>query len=81
MLLDTHSLKNILVDLTLVGGDQKQPSVTYVKILGKSISKIEQLLKVVLRPHTPPQVIIETYMVMYNDHDVSNMIRILELKV
>lgn len=66
----------------MLGAEQKtQPSSTYLKMLSKSILKIEQLLKVVLRPHDPPSAIVETYNLLYGDYDAVNFSRILELKV
>jgi hypothetical protein len=51
-----------------------------MKIVAKGVGKIEQLLKVVLRPHDPPGAIVETYNLLYGDHDVANFTKILELK-
>lgn len=82
MLLDAHSLKNILIEMTMVGAEHKsQPSASHLKILSRGIAKIEKLLKVLLRPHDPPNVIVETYNLLYGDYDISNLTKILELKV
>ncbi|KAI8905961.1 Vps53-like protein [Gorgonomyces haynaldii] len=81
MLLDMHSLKNVLTDMSILGDEEKkQPSSTFLKILNKSISKIEQLLKVVLRPQDPAEALVETYNLLYSDYDLQMFTKILELK-
>ncbi|KAJ1340953.1 hypothetical protein BSLG_004426 [Batrachochytrium salamandrivorans] len=57
-----------------------QPPPAYIKILGRGITKIEQLLKVVLRPQDPTDVLVDTYNLLYQDYSASNFQRILELK-
>ncbi len=83
MLLDTHSLNHILVAMTTFGVDEKtQAPASFTKMLSKGISKIDQLLKTVLRPHDPPEALIETFMLVYaNDHSAAGLQKILELKV
>ncbi len=84
MLLDTSSLKSILNKMVDVGTDgvSSKPSAMYQKIVGKGTGKIEQLLKVVIRSHDPPEIIVDTYLMMYpNDQNISNFQKILELKV
>jgi hypothetical protein len=81
MLLDTSALKSILVKMANFGQNEKVPlSSTFSKILTKGILIIEQLLKVVSRAHDPPDGIVETYMRMYSDQNVSQLQKILELK-
>ncbi|KAI8924441.1 Vps53-like protein [Entophlyctis helioformis] len=81
MLLDTHSLKNILLEMSTLGADPPtQPPPAYVKILSKGISKVEQLLKVVLRPQDPPDILVDTYNLLYQDYNTANFQKILELK-
>ena len=82
MLLDTHSLKNILTEMSTLGADPPiQAPSAYVKILAKGIGKVEQLLKVVLRPHDPPDLIVDTYNLLFQDYSAPNFQKILELKV
>ncbi|KAJ3333115.1 Vacuolar protein sorting-associated protein 53 [Blyttiomyces sp. JEL0837] len=84
MLLDTHALKTALVQITQIGGDSSEakqpPPATYMKILGKGVLKVEQLLKVVLRSHEPPSAIVETYILLFPDGDSQYFQKILELK-
>lgn len=84
MLLDTSSLKSILTKMVEIGtdGTSSKPSAMYQKIVGKGTGKIEQLLKVVIRSHDPPEIIVDTYRMMYpNDQNIANFQKILELKV
>ncbi|XJO70732.1 hypothetical protein BDV3_000355 [Batrachochytrium dendrobatidis] len=81
MLLDTHSLKNIMIEMSTLGADPPaQAPAAYIKILGRGIASIEQLLKVVLRPQDPPDAIVDTYNLLYQDYNVTNFQKILELK-
>ncbi|KAJ1340137.1 hypothetical protein BSLG_005224 [Batrachochytrium salamandrivorans] len=81
MLLDTYSLKIILTEMSTLDSDPPiQPPPAYIKILGRGITKIEQLLKVVLRPQDPTDVLVDTYNLLYQDYSASNFQRILELK-
>lgn len=82
MLLDTHSLNNILVAMTMIGAEEKsQPPTSFMKMLGKGVAKIDTLLKVVMRPHDPADVIVETYLMLFSDHSALGFQKILELKV
>ncbi|KAI9096614.1 Vps53-like protein [Phlyctochytrium arcticum] len=81
LLLDTHALKTILTQMVNINSQgPAQPPALYVKILGKSVAKLEQLLKVVLRPYQPVEGIVETYLLLHTDHSISNFQKILELK-
>ena len=85
MLLDTHALKTILIQMTHLGCDPSEakqpPPATYLKILGRGVSKVEQLLKVVLRSHDPPAGIVETFILLNPEGDAQSFQKILELKV
>ncbi|KAJ3083889.1 Vacuolar protein sorting-associated protein 53 [Rhizoclosmatium hyalinum] len=89
LLLDTHALKTILIQMTQVTThsdlspttDAKvPPPPAFLKILGKGVLKVEQLLKVVLRSHEPASGIVETYVLLFPDGDSSGFQKILELK-
>ncbi|RKO92694.1 hypothetical protein BDK51DRAFT_30825 [Blyttiomyces helicus] len=81
MLLDTHSVKTILIQMTNIHAETPAPpSAAYLKLLGKGVAKIEQLLKVVLRPFEPVEGLVETYMLLFNDPSVSNFQKVVELK-
>ncbi|KAJ3257796.1 Vacuolar protein sorting-associated protein 53 [Boothiomyces macroporosus] len=82
MLLDTHSINNILVAMTMLGMEEKAPPpASFTKILGRGITRIDNLLKVTLRPIDPPEAIVETYFLLFTDPNVNELQKILELKV
>ncbi|KAJ3056157.1 Vacuolar protein sorting-associated protein 53 [Rhizophlyctis rosea] len=81
MLLDTHALKTILLQMANIGAEPgTQPPSTYLKLLNKGVTKVEQLLKVVLRPYEPVEGIVETYLLLFNDYSIANFQKVLELK-
>ncbi|KAG7282533.1 hypothetical protein CRUP_020248 [Coryphaenoides rupestris] len=55
LLLDTHSLKTVLLDLPSIGSQvlRKAPA-SYTKIVVKGMTRAEMILKVVMAPHEPP---------------------------
>ncbi|KAJ1551222.1 Vacuolar protein sorting-associated protein 53 [Nowakowskiella sp. JEL0078] len=82
MLLDTHALKTILIQMINVGAQSPTPvPQMYIKVLNKAITKIEQLLKVIMNPFEPPEQLVDTYMVLFNDSNLANFVKIIELKV
>jgi vacuolar protein sorting-associated protein 53 len=85
MLLDTHAFKTALIQITQLGADSAEakqtPPAAYMKILGKGVQKIEQLLKVVLRAHDPPSAIVETFILLFPEGDAQQFQKILEIKV
>ncbi|KAI9337934.1 Vps53-like protein [Obelidium mucronatum] len=89
LLLDTHALKTILIQMTTVGSHSElsptsdakvPPPAAFLKILGKGVLKVEQLLKVVLRSHEPVSGIVETFIMLFPDGDSTAFQKILELK-
>ncbi|KAJ3186784.1 Vacuolar protein sorting-associated protein 53 [Irineochytrium annulatum] len=83
LLLDTHALKTCLVQWTFAGsnGDSKQPPpAAYIKMLGKGVLKIEQLLKVVLHSHEPVSAFVETYVLLFPEPDAGAFQRVVDLK-
>jgi hypothetical protein len=55
--------------------------IRFQKIIGRGIAKIEQLLKVVIRPQNPPEGLVDTYLTLNDDANIANFQKILELKV
>ncbi|TPX58681.1 hypothetical protein PhCBS80983_g02968 [Powellomyces hirtus] len=81
MLLDTQAMKNIFTQMANINSDGRgHPPAIYLKIVSKAITKVEQLLKVVLRPYQPVEGIVETYLLLFSDHSVTNFQKVLELK-
>ncbi|KAJ3139392.1 Vacuolar protein sorting-associated protein 53 [Physocladia obscura] len=60
--------------------DKVPPPAAFLKILGKGVLKVEQLLKVVLRSVDPPAGIVETYILLFPDGDSTGFQKILDLK-
>ncbi|KAJ3236735.1 Vacuolar protein sorting-associated protein 53 [Chytriomyces hyalinus] len=56
------------------------PPAAFLKILGRGVLKIEQVLKVVLRAHEPPAGIVETFVLLFPEGDVNAFQKILDLK-
>jgi hypothetical protein len=82
MLLDTHSLRALLMQMTSIGEETRtQPPTAFVKLVGRGVLKIEQLLKVVLRPIDPVAGIVETFILLNPEFNANGFQRILELKV
>ncbi|KAJ3379710.1 Vacuolar protein sorting-associated protein 53 [Lobulomyces angularis] len=82
MLLDTHALKTILVQMTNIGSQNNvQPPSSYTKILTKGVLNVEKLLKTVMIPSDPAEGLIDRYLMMYTgDVSVSGFQKILEVK-
>ncbi|TPX31611.1 hypothetical protein SmJEL517_g05106 [Synchytrium microbalum] len=81
MLLDTQGLRGILIEMANIGSDPThQAPATYIKILSKGVTKIEQLLKVVMSPHEPPEGLVQNYILLFNDPSVANFSKVLDLK-
>uniref|UniRef100_T1J5E2 Vacuolar protein sorting-associated protein 53 homolog n=1 Tax=Strigamia maritima TaxID=126957 RepID=T1J5E2_STRMM len=81
LLLDTHSLKTVLLDLPSVGSQitRKAPA-SYTKIVVKGMTKAEMILKVVMAPHYPSQSFIENYIKLLPESDIVEFQKILEMK-
>ncbi|KAJ3177891.1 Vacuolar protein sorting-associated protein 53 [Geranomyces variabilis] len=81
MLLDTQAIKNIFIQMANINSEgQSHAPAIYLKIVSKAITKVEQLLKVVLRPYQPVEGIVETYLLLFSDHSVTNFQKVLDLK-
>ncbi|WAR02922.1 VPS53-like protein [Mya arenaria] len=81
LLLDTHSLKTVLLDLPSLGSSisRKAPA-SYTKIVQKGMTKAEMLLKVMMSHHEPAKAFIDNYIRLLNDSDISEFQKILEMK-
>ncbi|KAI9263263.1 Vps53-like protein [Phascolomyces articulosus] len=81
MLLDTHALKTLLLDIPLMGveGAVTVPTL-YGKLVSKGISKAETILKTVMTPMDPIDGYVENYIFLIADSNMTNFSRILELK-
>ncbi|KAL4223807.1 Vacuolar protein sorting-associated protein 53 [Mactra antiquata] len=81
LLLDTHSLKTLLLDLPSLGSSvvRKAPA-SYTKIVNKGMTKAEMILKVMMSPHEPAMAFIDNYIRLLNDSDLGEFQKILEMK-
>ncbi|XP_065890421.1 vacuolar protein sorting-associated protein 53 homolog [Dysidea avara] len=82
LLLDTHSLKTILLGLPAVSaGLERKPPLSYTKLVSKGMEKAELIIKVVMTPHERAADFVASYLkITEQDLDVSNFQRVLEMK-
>ncbi|KAM4699601.1 vacuolar protein sorting-associated protein 53 homolog [Discoglossus pictus] len=81
LLLDTHSLKTVLLDLPSIGSQvvRKAPA-SYTKIVVKGMTRAEMILKVVMAPHEPSVVFVDNYIKLLADCNTDTFQKILEMK-
>lgn len=81
LLLDTHSLKMILLDLPSIGSQvvRKAPA-SYTKIVVKGMTRAEMILKVVMAPHEPLVVFVDNYIKLLTDCNTETFQKILDMK-
>ncbi|RHZ45916.1 hypothetical protein Glove_642g7 [Diversispora epigaea] len=81
MLLDIYALKTSLLEMPTMGMENPDPPpTTFTKIVNKGISKIETILKTILKSHDPPEGLVENYIFLIADKNLGNFQKILELK-
>ncbi|XP_020796034.1 vacuolar protein sorting-associated protein 53 homolog isoform X1 [Boleophthalmus pectinirostris] len=81
LLLDTHSLKTVLLDLPSIGSQvlRKAPA-SYTKIVVKGMTRAEMILKVVMAPHEPSVVFVDNYIKLLADGNPETFQKILDMK-
>nr|XP_054315665.1 vacuolar protein sorting-associated protein 53 homolog isoform X2 [Pongo pygmaeus] len=81
LLLDTHSLKMVLLDLPSIGSQvvRKAPA-SYTKIVVKGMTRAEMILKVVMAPHEPLVVFVDNYIKLLTDCNTETFQKILDMK-
>uniref|UniRef100_H2LWK3 Vacuolar protein sorting-associated protein 53 homolog n=1 Tax=Oryzias latipes TaxID=8090 RepID=H2LWK3_ORYLA len=81
LLLDTHSLKTVLLDLPSIGSQvlRKAPA-SYTKIVVKGMTRAEMILKVVMAPHEPPVVFVDNYIKLLADGNPETFQKVLDMK-
>uniref|UniRef100_A0A8D0GXX9 Vacuolar protein sorting-associated protein 53 homolog n=1 Tax=Sphenodon punctatus TaxID=8508 RepID=A0A8D0GXX9_SPHPU len=81
LLLDTHSLKMVLLDLPSIGSQvvRKAPA-SYTKIVVKGMTRAEMILKVVMAPHEPAVVFVDNYIKLLADCSTDTFQKILDMK-
>ncbi|PIK58739.1 putative vacuolar protein sorting-associated protein 53-like [Apostichopus japonicus] len=73
LLLDTHSLKTVLLDLPSIGSQagRKAPA-SYTKIVVKGMTKAEMILKIVMSPADPQSSFVDNYIKLMMDTETSD---------
>ncbi|XP_055339700.1 vacuolar protein sorting-associated protein 53 homolog [Paramacrobiotus metropolitanus] len=81
LLLDTHMLKTVLLDLPSLGSQiSRKPPSSFTKIVTKGMTKAEMILKVIMTPHDSPKAFIEKYVQLMPESDTNELGKILEMK-
>ncbi|KAG1455215.1 hypothetical protein G6F46_007864 [Rhizopus delemar] len=83
LLLDTHSMKTLLMEIPLTSYSDGSPKVvptSYGRIVSKGISKVEGILKTIMSPMEPYEAYVENYLLLIKDKHPSNFGRLLDLK-
>ncbi|ORX61759.1 hypothetical protein DM01DRAFT_1380582 [Hesseltinella vesiculosa] len=81
MLLDTQSIKTLLLDLpTMTAQEVATTPALYIKLVNRGITKIEMALKTVMTPIQPIEGYVENYIFLVGDRHVGNFSRLLDLK-
>ncbi|CAM1308632.1 VPS53 (predicted), partial [Pycnogonum litorale] len=81
LLLDTHMLKTVLLDLPSIGSQvmRKAPA-SFTKIVVKGMTKAEMILKVVMAPHDPPQGFVDNYLKLLPESDLNEFQKVMDMK-
>ncbi|XP_046386113.1 vacuolar protein sorting-associated protein 53 homolog [Ischnura elegans] len=81
LLLDTHMLKTVLLDLPSIGSqvNRKAPA-SFTKVVVKGMTKAEMLLKVVMAPGAPAKAFVEQYVKLLPESDVTEFQKVLDMK-
>ncbi|GAB6030212.1 Vacuolar protein sorting-associated protein 53 [Chamberlinius hualienensis] len=81
LLLDTHMLKTVLLDLPSVGSKvMRKPPTSFTKIVIKGMAKAEMILKVVMAPLDSPQCFVDNYLKFLPESDIYEFQKVLEMK-
>ncbi|KAJ9589592.1 hypothetical protein L9F63_017177, partial [Diploptera punctata] len=81
LLLDTHMLKTVLLDLPSIGSqvNRKAPA-SYTKIVVKGMTKAEMILKVVMAPTDPARAFADQFAKLLPEADSSEFQKVLDMK-
>lgn len=81
LLLDTHSLKTVLLDLPSIGSQVKRKApASYSKVVVKGMTKAEMIIKVVMQPTSPAQTFIEQYLKLLPESSQIEFNKIMDMK-
>uniref|UniRef100_A0A1B0DEF8 Vacuolar protein sorting-associated protein 53 homolog n=1 Tax=Phlebotomus papatasi TaxID=29031 RepID=A0A1B0DEF8_PHLPP len=79
LLLDTHSLKTVLLDLPSYTVNRKAPA-SFTKIVIKGMTKAEMIIKVVMAPVIPASVFTEQFLKLLPDSTLVEFHKVLDMK-
>lgn len=81
LLLDTHSLKTVLLDLPSINSqvNRKAPA-SYTKVVISGMTKAEMIIKIVMAPVHPYQVFTEQYLKLLPESSIQEFQRVLDMK-
>ncbi|KAI8343885.1 vacuolar protein sorting-associated protein 53 [Chlamydoabsidia padenii] len=81
LLLDTHSIKTLLLDIPSMGSkDPVTITTSYGKLVNRGITKSEMILKTVMAPAEPMAGYVENYLFLVADRNLINFTKLLDLK-
>lgn len=81
LLLDTHSLKTVLLDLPSIGSQvQRKAPASYTKVVVKGMTKAEMIVKVVMASVTPSTSFVEQYLKLLPDSTLTEFHKVLDMK-
>lgn len=81
LLLDTHSLKTILLDLPSIGSQVKRKApASYSKVVVKGMTKAEMIIKIAMQSISPAQTFIEQYLKLLPDSSPVEFMKIMDMK-
>lgn len=81
LLLDTHSLKTILLDMPSIGSQVKRKApASYSKVVVKGMTKAEMIIKIVMQQTSPAQTFIEQYLKLLPESSQTEFNKIMDMK-
>jgi len=81
LLLDTHSLKTVLLQLPSLGSlAGRKPPPSFTKAVSKGMSKAEMILKLVMAPSESVEAFVESYIKLLEDTDIGDFQKLLDMK-
>ncbi|KAG8526984.1 uncharacterized protein KY384_008413 [Bacidia gigantensis] len=80
MLLDIYTLKKYFEALPMLNSNVKQASTGYIKRVGHSMARIDPILKTLQVRPSPPEALVQAYLIHIADKSDSNFRKIIELK-
>lgn len=81
LLLDTHSIKTVLLGLPSIGSQiNRKPPASYVKVVVKGMTKAEMIIKIVMAPINPVDAFIDQFLKLLPDCTMVEFHKILDMK-